>query len=180
MGLLLFAARQSQLKNRMNELNFKLMQRQQVRLDLSNYATSIGDGNISYEDLTNCPAILSGRMTQFMFNSHNAAMMGAQTGVQQMAAAGMMSGPQAQGGASNPQFAQQQLAYNNMMMQSLYKQQKDQAAQYEANIIHQQEKQLDQEILKLENELRMVQAEYDTVKQACAAEAKNSAPAYVA
>ena len=168
--------RKSFLKNRMNQLEYQLIQKQQAKSELSTYAASVADGSISYEDLSNCPSQLFGRMTQFMFNSHNAAMMGAQGSMAQMQAAGMI------GGATGTDAAavQQQQMYNQLVFQNLYKQQREQAAKVEAKILNEQEKQMDQEVLKLQNELTLVQNEYNTISKAVDSAAQMDTVSYVA
>ena len=172
MSLLIMLHRQHYLKNRINELDYKLMQRKKDLINLSTYSASVADGSVTFDELTNCPSNLFNRMTGFMFNSHNAAMMGAQQNFQQMTAAGALT----QQGAD----AQQQAAYSQMVMQNLYKQQREQAANYEERILNEQNKRIDQECLQIENELKQLQAEYDGVKQAADKAAQSEAPAYVA
>ncbi len=176
MTVLTMMYRKSYLKNRLNQLEYQLMQKQQAKNELSTYAASVADGSISYEDLSNCPSQLFGRMTQFMFNSHNAAMMGAQSNMAQMQAAGML------GGAAGTDAAavQQQQMYNQLLFQNLYKQQREQAAKIESKILNEQEKQMDQEVLKLQNELTLVQNEYNSISKAVDNAAQMDTVSYVA
>ena len=152
------------------------MVKQQQKTDLSNYSASVADGSISYEDLSNCPSNLFGRMTNFMFNSHNAALSGAQTSMAQMQAAGMI------GSANGTDSAaiQQQQMYNQLVFQNLYKQQREQFAKYEAKVLNEQEKQMDQEVLKLQNELTLVQNEYNSLSKAVDSAAQSDTATYIA
>lgn len=175
MTVLTMMYRKSYLKNRINQLEFQLMQKQQAKNELSTYSASVADGSISFEDLSNCPSQLFGRMTQFMFNSHNAAMMSAQGNMAQMQAAGMIGGVQ-----GTDQAAIQQQAYNQLVFQNLYKQQREQYAKYEAKVLNEQEKQMDQEVLKLQNELTLVQNEYATLSKAVDSAAQNDTAQYIA
>lgn len=176
MTVLTMMYRKSYLKNRLNQLEYQLIQKQQAKSELSTYAASVADGSISYEDLSNCPSQLFGRMTQFMFNSHNAAMMGAQSNLAQMQAAGMIGGAQGTDAAA----IQQQQAYNQLVFQNLYKQQREQAAKIESKILNEQEKQMDQEVLKLQNELTLVQNEYNSICKAVDNAAQMDTVSYVA
>lgn len=176
MTVLTMMYRKSYLKNRINQLEFQLMQKQQAKNELSTYAASVADGSISFEDLSNCPSQLFGRMTQFMFNSHNAAMINAQGGMAQMQAAGMIGGAQ----GTDQAAIQQQQAYNQLVFQNLYKQQREQYAKYEARVLNEQEKQMDQEVLKLQNELTLVQNEYASLSKAVDSAAQNDTAQYIA
>lgn len=175
MTVLTMFARKSYLKNRMNQLEYKLMQAQQQRTNLSSYASSIADGAVSFEDLSNCPSQLFGRMTQFMFNSHNYAMMGAQSNYAQLQGAGALGGA-----GTDAQATQQQAMYNQMVMQNLYKQQREQYAQYEAKVLNEQEKQMDQDIQGIENELALVKTEYDSLSKAVQGAVQNDTATYIA
>ena len=152
------------------------MQKQQTKNELSTYAASVADGSISYEDLSNCPSQLFGRMTQFMFNSHNAAMMGAQGNMAQMQAAGMIGSAQ----GTDQAAIQQQQMYNQLVFQNLYKQQREQAAKIESKILNEQEKQMDQEVLKLQNELTLVQNEYASLSKAVDGAVQSDTAQYIA
>ena len=176
MTVLTMMYRKSYLKNRLNQLEYQLIQKQQAKNELSTYAASVADGSISYEDLSNCPSQLFGRMTQFMFNSHNAAMMGAQSNMAQMQTAGMIGGAQGTDAAA----VQQQQMYNQLMFQNLYKQQREQAAKIESKILNEQEKQMDQEVIKLQNELALVQNEYNSICKAVDNAAQADTVSYVA
>lgn len=176
MTVLTMMYRKSYLKSRINDLEYKLMLKQQDRNDLANYSTSIADGSISYEDLSNCPSNLFGRMANFMFNSHNSAMMSAQGNMAQMQAAGMLGG---QPGADAAAMQQQQM-YNQLVFQNLYKQQREQFAKYESSVLNQQEKQMDQEIQKIQNELALVQNEYNSLSKAVDGAVQSDTATYIA
>ena len=176
MAILTMMGRKSYLKNRINELEYKLTQAQQRRNDLSTYAASVGDGSISYEDLTSCPTTLFGRMTQYMTTAHNASMMGAQQNMAMLQASGQIGNVQ----GTDEQAIQQQNAYQNLIFQQLYKQQRDQIAQYEAKRLNAEEKQLDQECIKIENELTLVQNEYASLSKAMDSAAQNDTVRYIA
>ena len=176
MAILTMMGRKSYLKNRINELEYKLTQAQQRRNDLSTYAASVGDGSISYEDLTSCPSNLFGRMTQYMMTSHNAAMMGAQQNMALLQGSGQLG--QVQG--TDQAAIQQQNAYQNLVFQQLYKQQRDQFAQYESKRLNAEEKQLDQECIKIENELTLVQNEYASLNKVMDSAAQNDTARYIA
>jgi len=177
MTVLTMMYRKSYLKSRINQLEYQLMLKQQQKSDLSNYSASVADGAISYEDLSNCPSNLFGRMTNFMFNSHNAALMSAQSNMAQMQAAGMIGG--AQTGTDSAAIQQQQM-YNQLVFQNLYKQQREQYAKYEAKVLHEQEKQMDQEVLKLQNELTLVQNEFNSLSKAVDSAAQSDTAQYIA
>ena len=115
-------------------------------------------------------------MTQYMFNSHNAAMMGAQQNMAILQGSGQLG--QAQG--TDDQAIQQQQAYQTLVFQNLYKQQRDQIAQIEAKRLNEEEKQLDQECIKIENELTLVQNEYASLSKVMDSAAQSDTVRYIA
>ena len=172
MSGLVFFARSIMLKNQINDKNYQLMQKQQELQDLQAYTAAIADGEVSLQDLTTAPAGMFGQMTNYMVASHNYASGAAQ---QNMAYLQGTNQGQAQG-----QDAQAQAQYQQLVFKNLYDTQKSQFLKAEQARLQVKEKAMDNEILKLENQLKTLEAEYQQVSQASDKAAQSEAPKYVA
>ncbi len=166
MSFLVLFARKLSLKNQVNDLNYKLMQKTQELQDLQSYTAAIADGEVSMNDLTTAPATMFGRMSQYMVGSHNYAMNAAS---QNMA---MLQGGQ-QGQDATAQSQYQQLVFKN-----LYDQQKAQFLKAEQARLHVKEKAMENDKLKLEQQLKMAEAELSQMDQAINNGIKEAAPQY--
>lgn len=171
MSFLVLFSRKLDLKNQINNKNYQLLQKQQELQDLQSYTASIADGEISLNDLTTAPATMFGRMSQYMVGSHNYAQAAAQQNY------AYLSGTN-QTGAQQDVQAQQQYQY--LVMKNLYDQQKAQFQKAEEARLHVKEKQMDNQCLQIEQQLKMLEAEYEQVNQAVDNAAKDTAPKYVA
>lgn len=172
MGYLMFFARKMSLKSQINDKNYQLMQKRHELEDLQSYTAAIADGEVSMNDLTTAPATMFGRMSQYMVGSHNYAMNAAQQNYAYLQGSGQTQG---QG-----QDATAQSQYQYLVMKNLYDQQKAQFQKAEEARLNQKDKQLDNQILKIEQELKVLEAEYEQVGSALDSAAKSSAPQYVA
>jgi len=165
MSFLVLFARKMSLKNQVNDLNYKLMQKTQELQDLQSYTAAIADGEVSMNDLTTAPATMFGRMSQYMVGSHNYAMNAAS---QNMA---MLQGGQQQDATAQAQY--QQLVFKN-----LYDQQKQQFLKAEQARLHVKEKAMENDKLKLEQQIKMAEAELSQMDQAINNGIKEAAPQY--
>ena len=170
MGYLMFFARKMALKSQINDKNYQLMQKRHELEDLQSYTAAISDGEVSMNDLTTAPATMFGRMSQYMVGSHNYAMNAAQQNYAYLQGSGQVQG----------QDATAQSQYQYLVMKNLYDQQKAQFQKAEEARLNQKDKQLDNQILKIEQELKVLEAEYEQVGSALDSAAKSSAPQYVA
>ena len=166
MSFLVLFARKLSLKNQVNDLNYKLMQKTQELQDLQSYTAAIADGEVSMNDLTTAPATMFGRMSQYMVGSHNYAMNAAS---QNMA---MLQGGQ-QGQDATAQSQYQQLVFKN-----LYDQQKAQFLKAEQARLHVKEKAMENDKLRIEQQLKMAEAELSQMEQAINNGIKEAAPQY--
>ena len=164
MSLLVFAYRKIQILRQKNDLNYRLMQLNQKLEDLQQYASNIADGSVSMSDMMNTPASMFGRTMMYMTYSHNGALQNAQQQMQQMM---MMPQVQAQ-------------MYQNWIFDNLYKQQREQFGKVEQKLLNEQEKEIQQEKAKLETQLKMLEAEFDSTKQGEDKAASSWKPEYVA
>ena len=142
------------------------MQKTQELQDLQSYTAAIADGEVSMNDLTTAPATMFGRMSQYMVGSHNYAMNAAS---QNMAM--LQGGQQGQDAAAQSQY--QQLVFKN-----LYDQQKAQFLKAEQARLHVKEKAMENDKLKLEQQLKMAEAELSQMDQAINNGIKEAAPQY--
>lgn len=167
MTFLVLFARKMMLKNQASDLNYKLMQKQQELQDLQAYTAAIADGEVSLNDLSNSPASMFGNMTQYMVGSHNYAMQAAQ---QQY---GMFAGQQQ---VSQDAMAQQQ--YQQLVFKNLYDQQKQQVLKAEQAKLHVKEKSMENEKLRLEQQLKLIESELGSLDQSIDKGIKDAAPQY--
>ena len=168
MSLLVLFARKMSLKNQINDINYKMMQKQQELQELQQYTAAIADGSVSMNDLTTAPASMFGRMSQYMVGSHNYAM---QAAGQNMA---YLQGSQQMGG----QDAQAQMQYQQIVFKNLYDQQKAQFQKAEEAKLQVKNKQIDNECLKLEQQLKQLEAEYQSIGSSVDKYASECAPKY--
>lgn len=170
MGLLVFAYRKQDIIRRKSDLEYKVLQLSEKLRNLQSYASSIADGSVSMNDLMNSPASLFGRMTMFMMSSHQASVAGAQQKYGMMTA---MPGaiPQMQ----NPQMQQQ---YSHMLFNNLYEQERERFAKIEEKVLNEQEKQITSEREKLQDQLKMMEKELESVSSAEDKAAASSAPKF--
>ena len=175
MSLLVFAYRKIQILRQKNDLNYRLMKLNQKLEDLQQYASNIADGSVSMSDMMNTPASMFGRTMMYMTYSHNGALQNAQQQMQQM-----MIMPQVQAQMQQMQDPNQQMMYQNWIFDNLYKQQREQFGKVEQKLLNEQEKEIQQEKAKLETQLKMLEAEFDSTKQGEDKAASSWKPEYVA
>ncbi|MBR2525387.1 hypothetical protein IKE67_02865 [bacterium] len=176
MAFLVLFARKMSLKNQVNDLNYKLMQKQQELQDLQAYTAAIADGEVTMNELTTTPASMFGRMSQYMVASHNYAYQAAQFNYAQFGGAYAQQMQAQQGQAQQgqaPQYDYQAIVFNN-----LYQQQKQQFVKAEQEQLHIKEKAMENEKLKLEQQLKMMEAELQTIDESINKGIKDSAPQY--
>ena len=180
MGFLVSFARKMSLKTQINDLNYRLMQKQQELTDLQAYTAAIADGEVSMNELTTTPASMFGRMSQYMVASHNYAYQAAQMNYAQFGGA-QVSQMQAQAG-QNPngqtQDAAAQQQYQYLVFKNLYDQQKQQFMKAEQAQLHVKEKAMENEKLKLEQQLKMMEAELQYLDKSIDNGIKDAAPQY--
>ena len=175
MSLLVIAYRKIQILRQKNDLNYRLMKLNQKLEDLQQYASNIADGSVSMSDMMNTPASMFGRTMMYMTYSHNGALQNAQQQMQQM-----MMMPQVQAQMQQMQDPNQQMMYQNWIFDNLYKQQREQFGKVEQKLLNEQEKEIQQEKAKLETQLKMLEAEFDSTKQGEDKAASSWKPEYVA
>lgn len=170
MSLLILFHRKMSLRQQINDKNYQLMQKKQELYDLQSYTAAIADGSVSMNDLTTSPATMFGNMSQYMVGSHNYAMNVAQ---QNMA---YLQGTNQIGQVSQDATAQNQ--YQMAVFKNLYDQQKAQYQKAEEAKLQVKNKQIDNECLKLEQQLKQLEAEYQSIGSSVDKYASECAPKY--
>jgi hypothetical protein len=170
MSLLIFSLRRQQIIQQKASINMRLMELQQKLNDYMTYASSISDGSISINDLMSCPASLFGRMTNYMFASSQSAMQGATA---KFATLSPLFMPQMQG--QDPQ-SQQQFQY--VLQKNLYDQERERFNKVEQKLLNVEDTKIQQEMARLNTQLKMLDAEDQTVTEAEGKAAEKSAPKY--
>ena len=158
MSPLIFAYRKLELNHRRNDLQYRLMELTKKLSDLQQYAANIGDGSVSMSDMMNTPGSMFGRQMMYMQYAHNSALMSANQNMammQPMIAMQMQQMP-------NPQY---QAMYQQWIFRSLYNQARENIGKQESKLLNEQEKQIQAEKAKIETQLKMIEQEYESVKQ---------------
>lgn len=172
MAILMFIARKHDLIHQQYLYQKKLQDITRKISDMQQYAANIADGTVSMYDMMNTPSSMFGRTMMYMNYSHNMAVQNAQMNFMGM----------------QPMLTQQmtqmdpnsQMMYQNWIQQSLYKQERERMAKIEAKLLNQQEKEMMQEKTKIEAQLKMIEQELESVKQAEESGIKAFAPKYTA
>lgn len=142
--------------------------------DLQQYASNIADGSVSMSDMMNTPGSMFGRQLMYMQYAHNGALLGAQNKMMSMQPMIAMQMQQMQG---NPAYQQM---YQNWIFKSLYDQERQNIGKQESKLLNEQEKQIQAEKAKIETQLKMLDQEYESVKQGEDNAIKNAKPEYTA
>ena len=175
MSPLVFAYRKLQLIHQRNDLQYRLLELTKKLSDLQQYSANIGDGSVSMFDMMNTPASMFGRTMMYMTYAHNGSLMNAQQQMQQM-----MALPQIQAQMQQMQDPNQQMMYQKWIFDNLYKQQREQFGKVEQKLLNEQEKAIQQEKAKLETQLKLLEAEFESTKQGEDKAAEQWKPEYVA
>lgn len=170
--LLAFVARKHQLRDYINSLQEKLLEKSREIQDLQRYAASVGDGAVSIHDIANAPSSLRNRMLWYTQASHNMAYQSTIANFNQM---GPVIEMQTQGMDAN-----MKAQYGNWVQQQIYKQERERFAKMEEKLLNQQEKKIQQEKDKIETQLKLAEQDLESVKKGEEKGAEQLAPKYVA
>ncbi len=174
MGILMCTARLHDLCRQKNDIQYKLLKISKKLRDLQQYASMVGNGNISIGDLLSSPGSMMGRSMAYIGYAHNMALQYMQMNAPMMQ---MMYQQQMGGAAQNPQQMQQM---QNYIMRTLYIQGREQAAQEEAKNLKVEEGKLAAEKDTLEALQAEITEEIKAVKSARDEDIKAFAPKYTA
>ena len=163
MGLLIFAYRKLEIIRQRNDIQYRLMNLTRKLSDLQQYAANIADGSVSMSDMMNTPSSMFGRQMMYMQYAHNGALFGAQQKF------GMMQ-PMIAMQMQQMQDPNMQAMYQQWIFKNLYDQERERMGK--------QEEQIQQEKAKLETQLKMLEQEYESCKQAEDSSIKTLKPEY--
>lgn len=164
----IFTMRKMQLISRINDIQYKLMQLSQKLSDLALFGANIQDGMITPDELANSPASLFLPHMQFA----NAAMMNAIPQAQFQ----MEMYKQYQAHMNNPNALTPQV--QNFMFNSLLKQSLESVAKGTLKRIAAEEKKIQMEKARYEQQLKAMQAEVESCDRAEEQGIKNTTPKY--
>lgn len=177
----IFTMRKLQLTQRINSLQYRLMQISQKLQDLSVYAGNVADGVISPSEFMNSPASIFGVNMNFLNNSVPKALYQASMSTQ-MYTNNIINLNNASGGQyayaldpSNPNSI-----YNNQffVFNSFFKQALDAAGKAEAAKVKRLETDLQNEKLMIDTQLKAAEKELESVEKAEEKGIERSTPKY--
>ena len=177
----IFTMRKLHLTQRINQLQYKLMQIMQKQQDLAVYAGNVADGIITPAEFMNSPASIFGVNMNFFNNSVPKALYQASMATQMhnntMLQAHQMSGGQ-YGMAVDP--SRPDSIFNNQFFtfNAFFKQALEAAGKAEAGNIKRLESDLAADKLQIETQLKAAETELQEVTKAEDNGIKNSAPKY--
>ena len=171
MGILMCTARLHDLCRQKNDIQYKLLKISKKLRDLQQYASMVGNGNISIGDILSSPGTMMGRSMAYIGYAHNMALQYMQQNAPMMQ---MMYQQQMGGAMQNPQQMQ------NYIMRTLYIQGREQAAQEETKNLKVEEGKLAAEKDTLEALQAEITEEIKAVKSARDEDIKAFAPKYTA
>lgn len=177
----IFTMRKLQLTQRINNLQFRLMELSQRLQDLSVYSGNVADGIISPSEFTSSPASIFGANMNFFNNSVPKALFEASRS-SQMYNAQMMNMNAASGGQygmavdpSNPNsiYANQYFVFNAFFKQAL-----DAAGKAEAAKVKRLETDITNQKLMIETQLKAADTELQKVEEQETKNIERTAPKY--
>lgn len=173
MCFLMFNARVHDLIYQKSNIQYRLQKITRKLMDLQQYSSLIGGGEVRPETLAAIPGSMLGRTLNYLTIANNSAtayMQQTAPYIQQMWA---NQNPQQQ----NPQ---QQQMMSVFIMQQLYQQGRDRALQVETKLLKIDEDKLKQEKEKLETLAQAVEQELKAAKEARTKGLQDMAPKYTA
>ncbi len=177
----IFTMRKLQLTQRINNLQYRLMELSQKLQDLSVYAGNVADGVISPDEFMSSPASIFGANMNFFNNSVPQALFEASRS-SQIYNANVMNMNAASGGQygmlvdpSNPNsiYANQYFVFNSFFKQAL-----DAAGKAEAAKVKRLETDINNQKLMIETQLKAAEAELQKVEEQESKNIERTAPKY--
>lgn len=144
--------RRSDRKHRLQVVNMEIQ-------DLKTYGQNIADGGVSIGEMMKTPTSMYNRQLLYMNTASQYCQMSATNQMQQL-----MATPYYQSMMSQ-QDAQVQQSYQQMLYQSFYKQAQNQFSKYEANLIHEKERAMEEEKESIKEEIEAIEGELSSTKQ---------------
>lgn len=174
MAFLMFHARLHDLLKQRSDIQYKLMKISRKLQHLQEYASIVGNGQISIGDLLKCPGSMMSRAIGYSMYANAAATQYMQANAPMMT---MMYQQQYAGMMQNPQQAQY---LQNFVINSLFAQGREMVKQQEEKNLKVEEGKIAQEKDNLKTQLDMINEEIKATKEARDQGIKDLAPKYVA
>jgi len=152
----------SQLIQRRSECQSKLRRMNVEITDLKRYAEHIADGKVSLFEMFRTPTSMFNRQMMFMQTSSIFCQQSATNQMNYMMAQPNYQQMIMQQSQQNPQAQQ---AYMAMMYENFYNEAQKQFAQYEAELLHDKESEMEQERTSVQTELEMIDAELKQLRE---------------
>lgn len=169
----MFNARVHDLIYQKSNVQYRLQKITKKLMDLQQYSSLIGSGEVAPETLASIPSSMFGRAYNYLLNANNSAY----TYMQQTAPVFQQMWMQQQ---PTQQTAQQQQAMSVFIMKQLYQQGRDKALQVETKLMKVEEDKLTQEKTKLEALAQSIEADLKSAKEARDKGIQDMAPKYTA
>ena len=155
------ALRKQELKTRINELTSKQLKISQEIMDLQRVASNIEDGLLTTNEIANTPSSHFGTQMDFFEYSSQMAYESATTKtdayLQQLQATGGNTGNQYQ-------YAMGDTVQPAIVFNEIYKQELKEIAKQKIDDINAEEKELEQEKLTIESQLKAAESEYQSLE----------------
>lgn len=160
MSWIMLSMRKMQLKQEVSDLQYQDVQISQQIQDLSNYASNIADGTITYSEMASCPSSLFGTQLDFLANSASAAYESATTKtnayIQQLAQTNSETGNQygyAMGTTDSTSYD------TTTIFNEIYQEELEEYAEQMQEYINDYEEELQAEQTRIETQLEAKEAE---------------------
>ena len=173
MGLFIFTARIHDLIHQKHEIEYKLAKLTKKTGDMAKYSSLVANGGITIGNLLSTPGSMMARSMNYLAYAHNSSLQYMQQNAPMMQQMYMQQ-------MGVQQNAQQQQQFNNYIMQSLYIQGRDRAAQIETRNLKEEEAKMASQKEQLETALQAINAELQSTKEARNQDAKEWKPNYTA
>ena len=163
------------LKSRREDINFALLKLSQKLIDMQQYGAAMADGVFSDNEISTMPGRNINAAFNYMAGSSNLALSAADARAQQYFMARAEMAKYTDGQYNVAANGAQGNLDDYSIFNNFYKQALQELADREAENIHVEEKKIQQEQLRLETQLKAIDAEYEQVSKSVEGDIKNSA-----
>ena len=178
----LLAMRKSQLQARKSQYEARLLEISQKIQDMADFSASIADGKITYQEMATAPSSMFG--TQLGFMNQSALVAGQSANIKANAFINNYNAIQQQTGGqynyaitqgANMNYMQNGQIQPYLVYNEIYKEELENFAKQYAQQINKEEEALQAEKLRIETQLKAIEAEYESVDQGLTNNIKNDA-----
>ena len=170
------SVRAQALKQRENDINFKLLQISQKLIEMAQYGSNIADGMITDYEESTTPLRFYGSTMNFMRNSAQRASQEADFLTEDLRLKGGFVENMTNGHSTYATTSGTGVGLDPVLVhQNFFKSALQECANREKEKIHIEEKKIEQEKMVLETQLKAITAEYESVSKAIDGDIKNGA-----